>query len=208
MLVAPALARQTPPPFAGRVIDERSSAPIAGASVTIGGIPGSVRTDENGKFTFEPSPTPPFQVVVVLAAGQVAKPVLITTIDTEATIKVNALADESVNVVGAAPSIDAAPGAATTLLSNLQITRRAPENLMQVLETVPGINQVSEGHASVPAIRGWREDAFCSSSTARASRRSAGSGRAQRSSIRQSSRASMWRVGRGRSRTGPTRWAA
>ena len=122
--------------------------------MTIGGIPGSVRTDENGKFTFEPSPTPPFQVIVVLAAGQVAKPVLITTIDTEATIKVNALADESVNVVGAAPSIDAAPGAATTLLSNLQITRRAPENLMQVLETVPGINQVSEGHASVPAIRG------------------------------------------------------
>ena len=42
---------------------------------------------------------------------------LITAIDTEATIKVNALADESVTVVGAAPSIDAAPGAATTLLS-------------------------------------------------------------------------------------------
>ena len=57
-------------------------------------------------------------------------------------------------VVGAAPSVDAAPGAATTLLSNLQITGRAPENLMQVLETVPGINQVSEGHAAVPAIRG------------------------------------------------------
>ena len=25
---------------------------------------------------------------------------------------------------------------------------------MQALETVPGINQVSEGHASVPAVRG------------------------------------------------------
>ena len=154
VLVVPALARQAPPPFSGRVIDERSSSPIAGASVTIGGIPGSVRTDEDGKFTFEPGPTPPFQVVVVLAAGQVARPVLITTIDTEATIKVNALADESLTVVGAAPSVDAAPGAATTLLSSLQIARRAPENLLQVLETVPGINQVSEGHASVPAIRG------------------------------------------------------
>ena len=154
MLIAPAIARQAPPPFSGRVIDERNSAPIAGATVTIGGISGSVRTDKDGKFTFEPSPTPPFQVVVVLAAGQVARPVLITAIDAEATIKVNALADESVTVVGAAPSIDAAPGAATTLLSNLQITGRAPENLMQVLETVPGINQVSEGHAAVPAIRG------------------------------------------------------
>ncbi len=153
-LIAPAIARQAPPPFSGRVIDERNSAPIAGATVTIGGISGSVRTDKDGKFTFEPSPTPPFQVVVVLAAGQVARPVLITAIDAEATIKVNALADESVTVVGAAPSVDAAPGAATTLLSNLQITGRAPENLMQVLETVPGINQVSEGHAAVPAIRG------------------------------------------------------
>ena len=41
-----------------------------------------------------------------------------------------------------------------TLLSSRQITQRAPENLMQALETVPGVNQVSEGHASVPAIRG------------------------------------------------------
>ncbi len=71
-----------------------------------------------------------------------------------ATVKVNALADESVTVVGAAPSIDASPVAATTLLSSLQVVRRAPENLMQALETVPGINQVSEGHAAVPAIRG------------------------------------------------------
>jgi hemoglobin/transferrin/lactoferrin receptor protein len=154
VLITPAIARQAPPPFSGRVIDERSSAPIAGASVTIGGIPGSVRTDEQGKFTFEPSPTPPFQVIVVLPAGQVARPVLITTIETEATIMVNAIADESVTVVGAAPSINATPGAATTLLSHLQIARRAPESLTQVLETVPGINQVSEGHAAVPAIRG------------------------------------------------------
>ncbi len=71
-----------------------------------------------------------------------------------ATIRVNALADESVTVVGAAPSIDTGPGSATTLLSNLQLVRRAPENLMQALETVPGVSQVSEGHAAVPAIRG------------------------------------------------------
>ncbi len=46
------------------------------------------------------------------------------------------------------------PAAGMTLLSSRQITQRAPENLMQALETVPGVNQVSEGHASVPAIRG------------------------------------------------------
>ena len=154
VLESSAGAGQAPKPFSGQVVDEKTSAPVAGAVVTIGGVPGSVKTGADGRFTFGPSPAPPFQVIVVLAGGQVAKPVLITTVDSAATVKVNALADESVTVVGAAPSIDASPGAATTLLSSLQVVRRAPENLMQALETVPGINQVSEGHAAVPAIRG------------------------------------------------------
>ncbi len=153
VLVPSADAGQAAKPFSGQVTDEKG-APVAGAVVTIGGVPGSVKTGADGTFTFEPSPAPPFQVIVVLAGGQVARPVLITTVDTAAAISVNALADESVTVVGAAPSIDASPGAATTLLSHLQVVRRAPENLMQALETVPGINQVSEGHAAVPAIRG------------------------------------------------------
>ena len=57
-------------------------------------------------------------------------------------------------VLGAAPSINTTPGSATTVLSGTQIAQRNPENLMQALETVPGINQVSEGHAAVPAVRG------------------------------------------------------
>jgi hemoglobin/transferrin/lactoferrin receptor protein len=40
------------------------------------------------------------------------------------------------------------------VLSATQVAQRSPENLMQALETVPGINQVSEGHAAVPAVRG------------------------------------------------------
>ena len=154
VFVAPVRAAQLAQPFSGRVVDERTGNPIAGAAVTIAGVPGSVKSDADGRFTFEPSPAPPFQVVVVLPGGQVGKPLLVTAVDTAVTVKVNALADESVTVVGAAPSIDASPVSATTLLSSLQIARRAPENLMQALETVPGINQVSEGHASVPAIRG------------------------------------------------------
>jgi outer membrane receptor protein involved in Fe transport len=154
VLTSPARAGQSSP-FSGRVVDDKTSVPIAGAVVTIGGVPGSVKTDADGRFTFAPSPAPPFQLIVVLASGQVARPVLITAVESAAaTVKVNALADESVTVVGAAPSIDASPSSATTLLSNRQLARRSPENLMQALETVPGINQVSEGHAAVPAIRG------------------------------------------------------
>ena len=74
--------------------------------------------------------------------------------DSDRTVQVDALADESVTVLGAAPSIDASPAAATTLLSRGRLRGAAPEHLLQALETVPGINQVSEGHAAVPAIRG------------------------------------------------------
>jgi outer membrane receptor protein involved in Fe transport len=39
-------------------------------------------------------------------------------------------------------------------LSSGEIALRAPANLMQSVENVPGVNQVSEGQAAVPAVRG------------------------------------------------------
>jgi hemoglobin/transferrin/lactoferrin receptor protein len=118
-------------------------------------VPGTAKTDADGRFTWPAAPAPPVQIIVVLPGGQVARPVEISAYTADGvTVPVDALADESVTVIGAAPSISAAPASATTLLSATQISRRTPENLMQALETVPGVNAVSEGHASVPAIRG------------------------------------------------------
>ena len=93
---------------------------------------------------------------MVLSGGQVARPVVVERDRRKATtsIQLRALTDEAVTVLGAAPSIDTTPASATTVLSGTQIAQRNPENLMQALETVPGINQVSEGHAAVPAVRG------------------------------------------------------
>ncbi|MBA3638810.1 MAG: TonB-dependent receptor [Acidobacteriota bacterium] len=141
--------------LSGRVVQSGSGKPVPGALVSLPGLPGTAKTDANGEFTWSAPPAPPFQVIVVLPGGQVARPVDVTTLDGEVlTIAVDALANESVRVVGAAPSIAAAPAAAKSLLSSAQVVRRNPENLMQALETVPGVNQVSEGHATVPAIRG------------------------------------------------------
>jgi hemoglobin/transferrin/lactoferrin receptor protein len=154
ILTSAAQASQSAARFSGRVVDSKAGEPVAGAIVTIAGVPGSLKTDADGKFTIEPAPAVPFQLIVVMPGGQVAKPVLVETLLPDATVRVDALADETVTVIGAAPSIDAAPAAATTLLSHLQIARRSPEHLLQALETVPGISPVSEGHAAVPAIRG------------------------------------------------------
>ncbi len=154
-LFVPAAAAQTSSRFDGRLVEERTGAPVAGASVSIVGMSGSARTDTDGRFTWAPAPQVPFQVIVVLSGGQVARPVVVDAIQEGTTsIQLRALTDEAVTVLGAAPSIDTSPGSATTVLSGTQIARRNPENLMQALETVPGINQVSEGHASVPAVRG------------------------------------------------------
>ena len=141
--------------FEGRVVQQGSGQPVAGATVSIVGMTGASRTDADGRFTWAPAPKPPFQIIVVLGGGEVARPVVVDTVSEGITvIQLTTLGDEAVTVLGAAPSIEAAPASATTLLSGTQIARRNPENLMQALETVPGINQVSEGHASVPAVRG------------------------------------------------------
>jgi hemoglobin/transferrin/lactoferrin receptor protein len=142
--------------FEGRVVDGRSGNAVAGAEVTIVGLTGSVRTDADGRFSWRPDPNPPFVVVVILPGGQLAKPIFVDKLDAAAVLllKVDAAFTEEVTVSGVAPSIDASPGSALTLLSAGEISLRAPANLMQSVENVPGVTQVSEGQAAVPAVRG------------------------------------------------------
>ena len=148
-------AAQSRPELTGQVVDAQSGKPVADAVITIPGAAGTSKTDREGRFVWNSPPSAPFQVIVILPGGQVARPVDVTAIDPAGlTITVSSLADEAVTVVGAAPSIVTAPAAGKTMLSPEQISSRSPENLTQALETVPGVNVVSEGHASVPAIRG------------------------------------------------------
>src|SRR5688572_27612824 len=82
--------------------------------------------------------------VMITALG--AEPELVVTIAP--------LLNESVTVSGSAPSITSSPAAGTTTISGRDLAVRQPSNLMQALENVAGVNQVSEGQAAVPAIRG------------------------------------------------------
>ena len=140
--------------FPGRVVDDRTGQPIANAEVSVLGMTGSVKTDAEGRFSWNPDPKPPFEILVILSSGVLTKPVLIETItDGELTVRVRALS-EQVTVSGAAPSIDAAPASGLTSISGRDLEVRQPENLIQALENVAGVNQVSEGHAGVPSLRG------------------------------------------------------
>jgi outer membrane receptor protein involved in Fe transport len=150
-----AAAEQAASRFEGRLVQQSDGTAVSGASVSVVGEIGSTRTNEDGRFSWSPVPPTPFQLIVVLPGGQVARPVLIVKVDLPITdIPIAGIADEAITVLGAAPSVETAPASATTVLSARQIAQRSPETLMQALETVPGISQVSEGHAAVPAVRG------------------------------------------------------
>jgi len=150
-IVSPAFALD------GRLVDKRTGTPVAGAEVMIVGLTGSVKTDADGRFSWKPDPVAPFEVLVLLPNGTLTRPARVTSLDAAAvlTISIEPVVNEEVTVTsGLAPSIDAAPGAGMTLLSGRDVALRQPANLMQALENVPGVNQVSEGQAAVPAVRG------------------------------------------------------
>jgi outer membrane receptor protein involved in Fe transport len=129
--------------------------PVAEALVTILGRTGEAITDSDGRFTWKPDPAPPFEVLVILRDGTYMKPLVVERLATEGqTLIVIPLLSEAITVTGAAPGIESTPGAASTTLSGRDVQVRQPTNLMQAIENVAGVNQVSEGQAAVPAVRG------------------------------------------------------
>ena len=139
----------------GRVVDQQGR-PVANATISVLGRPGEAKTDADGRFEWQPDPAPPFEVLVIDSAGSYSRPILIEEYDPvgELLVTIAPLLSESVTVSGSAPSIEATPAAGTTSVSGRDVAVRQPTNLMQALENVAGINQVSEGQAAVPAIRG------------------------------------------------------
>ena len=141
--------------FKGRVVDQDGK-PVANATVSVLGRTGEAITDQDGRFEWRPDPPPPFEILVIDASGNYSKPILIEALDLSAELLVTIapILSESVTVQGSAPSIESTPGAATSSLSGRDVAVRQPANLMQAIENVAGVNQVSEGQAAVPAIRG------------------------------------------------------
>ena len=139
----------------GRVVDQHGR-PVANATISVLGKPGEAKTDADGRFEWQPNPATPFEVLVIDSAGSYSRPILIEEYDPagELLVTIAPLLSESVTVSGSAPSIEATPAAGTTSVSGRDVAVRQPTNLMQALENVAGINQVSEGQAAVPAIRG------------------------------------------------------
>jgi len=140
---------------AGRIVDARSGAPVGGASVAVVGQRGSVTTDRAGRFRWSVAPPLPADVIITLPGGQVARPIRLTLLEpAELTLRIDTAVDETLTVLGAAPTIDASPGAATTLLTATDLSMRHPATLSQALDVVAGAGAISEGQGAVPVLRG------------------------------------------------------
>src|SRR5262245_19788150 len=143
--------------FEARVIFKASGDPVEGAEVTVLTSNVTQITAADGTFKWEPTPVPPFEVLVVLPGGRYMRPFTVVAIpeDGPVVIEVEPIAEESVIVTaGAAPTIEATPANGTTIVPKADIQSRQPFNLTQTVENVAGVSSVSEGQAAVPAIRG------------------------------------------------------
>ena len=140
----------------GRVEDAGTGAPLANVTISIVGRMQTATSDSQGRVVLIPDPKPPFDVLAILPGGGYLKPVRIETLPAEGPIIIKlAIPTEAVIVTAeAAPGIRTAPAAGTTLVSSEDLRSRESRNLTQTLENVPGVSNVSEGHASAPAIRG------------------------------------------------------
>ena len=138
-------------------MDARSGAPIAGAAIAVVGQRGSITSDSAGRFHWPAVPPLPADILVTFPGGSVARPIRLTEIDpaVEFTLRVDLTAlNETLTVPGVSPTIDTSPGAATTLLTAVDLALRQPPTLAQALDVVAGISAISEGQGAVPAIRG------------------------------------------------------
>ena len=141
----------------GRVVDAESGRPLPNVELSIVGGTQSVHSDPEGRFVLAPDPRPPFAILAILPGGRYVGPVTFDRLPDEGPllVEVSTTLTEVVTVTtGAAPGITSAPANATTTVTRDDLRTRESRNLTETLENVPGVSNVSEGHAAAPAIRG------------------------------------------------------
>jgi iron complex outermembrane receptor protein len=131
--------------------------PAAGSQISVPGIPGSVRADENGEFVIDERARPPFVLVVIGARGEIFPAVPVNELSDTSTlvITLEPTLRESVTVIsGVAPNIEAPPAAGVSMVGREDLEERRPEHLVEALERTPGVEARGSGPAAVPVVRG------------------------------------------------------
>lgn len=130
--------------------------PAGGYSVTVVGASTTVPCNPDGRFHLDPAPTAPFVLIASGPNGEVSAPIEIVEA-TEGVVEVlipDTVRDSVTVVSGLAPTMETLPGNAAVVLTQEELEQRAPQRLVQVLESVAGASKLGDGVDSVPALRG------------------------------------------------------
>jgi iron complex outermembrane receptor protein len=132
--------------------------PAVDAQVLVLGQSGAARTGPDGRVSWVPTPSPPFQVLIVLPGDVYTSPLLVERLPEDGSplpLTVVLAAEETVTVEsGTTPHTEASPANASTLLLRESVEQRRPSNLTETIAGVPGAGRVGEGAAAVPSLRG------------------------------------------------------
>lgn len=138
------------------VLVSSNGRPLAGAHVTVVGLPGSWIADGQGLVDLDPTPDLPVVLIVARADGVALKPMTLVEWAEEPpqTLVIGAIGG-TVEVVSAVISdLELPPAAVATILGREELDQRVPTSLSDVMATVPGAGRGGEGRSVVPSLRG------------------------------------------------------
>lgn len=136
-------------------VQDAQGKPISFARVAILGQPSWIVTDAQGRFSLPEGITPPFSLVVTGSDGVLLGSFQLVEVPREPFSLVVQPKGEGVTVTASRPpDLVTAPATAFTMISQQALEMRSPGQLIDALETVPGVGRVGGDHAAVPAIRG------------------------------------------------------
>lgn len=139
----------------GRLVDA-TGRPMVGARMQVVGERGWIVVGGEGRFRLEPTPAPPFELLVTRGDGVAMRPIRVEAVPADGLLelKVDAAREESITVMGEVPDLELPPAAALTLVGRGDLDQRNPQQLYDVLESTPGAGKNGDGLAAVPSLRG------------------------------------------------------
>lgn len=141
--------------FEGRLVTKGGQV-LVGARIQVLGERGTAVADGQGRFRLDPSPHPPFDIIVTRADGVAMRPLRVESLPAtgDLLLTLDAGREESVTVLGETADLELPPAAALTLVGKGDLDQRGPLQLTDALDGVAGANRNGDGLAAVPALRG------------------------------------------------------
>lgn len=137
------------------VIHDQNDRPIPFARVSVHGESGWVIADSEGKFQLPRDLKPPLTLLVSGPDGVFLGSFTFShKLPETLVITVQRLREEVTVVAARPPDLVLAPAAAFGIVPQEELQMRQPAQLADVLDSIPNVTRLEEGHSVVPAVRG------------------------------------------------------